>query len=147
MREDLKLSNQLCFPVYALSRQVTTIYRPHLDKLGLTYPQYLVLMVLWEHRAITVKQLGEILFLDSGTLTPLLKRMEINGLLRRSRSSKDERVVDIVITEKGEKLQEEAAHIPCIIKQALSITDTQLIELRKQLNNLLAITGEYNNRI
>ena len=87
MNDSLKLNNQLCFPIYALSRQVTAIYRPYLDKIGLTYPQYLVIMVLWEYKTVTVKQLGELLWLDSGTLTPLLKRMEANGFLIRKRSS------------------------------------------------------------
>ena len=101
MSEDLKLENQLCFPIYALSRQITALYRIHLKKLGLTYPQYLVLMVLWEHNLVTVKKLGELLWLDSGTLTPLLKRMEANDLLIRKRCSQDERIENIMITNKG----------------------------------------------
>ncbi len=91
MSEYLRLDNQLCFPLYALSRQITNIYRPMLEKLGLTYPQYLVMMVLWEEKTASVKSLGERLWLDSGTLTPLLKRMEASGLIRRERSSDDER--------------------------------------------------------
>jgi len=147
MNESLKLENQLCFPIYALSRQITAIYRPHLDKLGLTYPQYLVLMVLWEHKKLTVKQLGELLWLDSGTLTPLLKRMETYGLLTRKRSLEDERVVDIHITEKGEKLQKEAEAIPPAIKKALETNDEELVQLRDKLKKLLKITGTCNDKL
>jgi len=137
MQDNLKLENQLCFPLYALSRQVTTLYRPHLEKLGLTYPQYLVMMVLWEHWSVTVKLLGELLCLDSGTLTPLLKRMEANNLLVRKRSSEDERVVNITITDKGQKLEAEAESIPGNIKLGLGMTDGQITKLRKQLKEIL----------
>lgn len=137
MTDFLKLENQVCFPVYALSRQITAIYRPFLDKLGLTYPQYLVMMVLWQYKTITVKELGDMLLLDSGTLTPLLKRMENNGLLTRSRSTKDERVVDITISEKGEALKTPAKSIPPKIKEYLETDDEQLALLRDQLNRLL----------
>ncbi|NDV96252.1 MarR family transcriptional regulator [Dysgonomonas sp. 521] len=147
MDESLKLDNQLCFPIYALSRQITAIYRPHLDKLGLTYPQYLVLMVLWQHNTVTVKQLGELLWLDSGTLTPLLKRMEANGLLNRKRSSEDERVVDILITEKGKGLEKEAESIPPAIKEALDTDDEQLVQLRERLKKILHIAGKCNDRL
>lgn len=139
MSEDLKLSNQLCFPTYALSRQITNIYRPHLDKLGLTYPQYLVLMVLWEHQEITIKRLGELLWLDSGTLTPLLKRMEANGLLVRKRSEDDERVVNISITAKGNVLEKDAKGIPAAIKEELKMTDDEIIGLRDQLKSILSV--------
>lgn len=144
MNEALKLENQLCFPVYALSRQITALYRPHLDKLKLTYPQYLVLMVLWEHGSVTVKRLGELLWLDSGTLTPLLKRMEKNGLLDRKRSVEDERVVDIIISEKGKALEKEAELIPPAMKVALETNDQQLVRLREQLKMLLDTTGKCN---
>lgn len=137
MTDFLKLENQVCFPVYALSRQITAIYRPFLDKLGLTYPQYLVMMVLWQYKTITVKELGDMLLLDSGTLTPLLKRMENNGLLTRSRSTKDERMVDITISEKGEALKTPAKSIPPKIKEYLETDDEQLALLRDQLNRLL----------
>lgn len=140
MKENLKLENQLCFPIYALSRQITALYRPYLDKLGLTYPQYLVLMVLWEQNSTTVKKLGELLLLDSGTLTPLLKRMEANKLLKRSRSGEDERVVEIRITDKGKALEKEAEAIPPLMKQHLSMTDEQLEQIREQVNKILAIT-------
>lgn len=147
MNESLKLKNQLCFPIYALSRQITAIYRPHLEKLGLTYPQYLVLMVLWERKSVTVKHLGELLWLDSGTLTPLLKRMEVNGLLTRKRSSVDERVVDIIISDKGKELEKKAESIPPAIKKALETNDEQLVLLREQLKSLLKITGKCNDNL
>ncbi len=138
MSEDIKLENQLCFPLYALSRQITALYRPHLEKLGLTYPQYLVMMVLWEHDSITIKQLGELLWLDSGTLTPLLKRMEANNLLVRKRSAEDERLVDITITDKGEALQKEAEAIPPFIKKGLNMSDAQIDKLRQQIKEILS---------
>jgi len=140
MLSDLKLDNQLCFPIYALSRQITALYRPYLDKLGITYPQYLVLMVLWEEQSVTVKKLGELLWLDSGTLTPLLKRMEVNGLLIRKRSTQDERIVNILITDKGKKIERSAEAIPPAIKEQLKMNDEQLIKLREQLKAILSIT-------
>lgn len=142
MSKNLKLENQLCFPVYALSRQITNLYRPHLEEFGLTYPQYLVLLVLWESDTVTVKHLGELLWLDSGTLTPLLKRMEMNGLVERKRSSKDERIVDILITDKGKKLEAQAEKIPLAIKKELKMSDEQLVKLRKKINEVLNIAGK-----
>lgn len=139
MNENLKLENQLCFPLYALSRQITTLYRPYLDKFGITYPQFLVLLILWEHSSATVKQLGEYLLLDSGTLTPLLKRMEAGGLITRTRSAEDERVVRISITDKGKLLEKEAEKIPSLMKQQLGMDDHQLAEMREQINKILAI--------
>ncbi len=112
LNEQLRLENQLCFSVYACSREITKMYRPYLDKLEITYPQYLVLLVLWEHQETTVKALGAELYLDSGTLTPLLKRMEEAGLVRRERSKDDERKVMVRLTTKGEELREEASIIP-----------------------------------
>jgi len=141
MNENLKLENQLCFPLYALSRQITNLYRPYLEKMGLTYPQYLVLMVLWEHSMVTVKQLGELLWLDSGTLTPLLKRMEHGGLVIRKRSAEDERVVDVLITDKGRELEVRAGEVPLAMKRELKLTDEQLARLRKKINKILNIAG------
>jgi DNA-binding MarR family transcriptional regulator len=138
--ESLKLENQLCFPIYALSRQITALYRPHLEALELTYPQYLVMLALWEHETVTVKQLGKLLWLDSGTLTPLLKRMEENGLLSRNRSEADERVVNIRISAKGTALKQLALSIPEAIKNALSTDDEQLFNLRDQLKQILSVT-------
>jgi DNA-binding MarR family transcriptional regulator len=110
--EQLKLANQLCFPVYAASRLITREYQPFLDKLGLTYPQYLVLMILWEEDGLPVNDIAKKLILNTNTITPLLKRMEKEGIIRRKRSGEDERKVMVQLTEKGRALQEEAARIP-----------------------------------
>ncbi len=110
--ELLKLDNQLCFVIYACSRGLTRTYRPLLDNLGITYPQYLVLLSLWEVDKVTVKSLGERLYLDSGTLTPLLKRMETAGLVSRKRSGIDERKVYITLTKKGKALKQKALNVP-----------------------------------
>ncbi|AWG24294.1 MarR family winged helix-turn-helix transcriptional regulator [Flavobacterium kingsejongi] len=138
--DSLHLNNQLCFPIYALSRQMTALYRPHLDKMGLTYPQYLVMLALWEHETVSVKKLGNLLWLDSGTLTPLLKRMEENELLSRSRSKTDERVVNISLSDKGKTLRESAKDLPDLLKQQLENDGVQLEQLRAQLQQLLAVT-------
>lgn len=140
--ESLKLENQLCFPIYALSRQITAIYRPYLEAIELTYPQYLVMLVLWQKETVTVKELGKLLWLDSGTLTPLLKRMEENRLLSRSRSETDERVVNILISEKGKSLKEQALAIPDALKSALTMDEEQLFSLRDQLKQILSLTTE-----
>lgn len=140
--ESLKLENQLCFPIYALSRQITAIYRPHLEAIDLTYPQYLVMLALWQQETVTVKQLGKLLWLDSGTLTPLLKRMEENGLLTRTRSEADERVVNIRISKKGTALKKQAKAIPDAIKNALATDEDQLFQLRDQLKQILSVTAE-----
>ncbi|SHE64877.1 MarR family winged helix-turn-helix transcriptional regulator [Pedobacter caeni] len=140
--ESLKLENQLCFPIYALSRQITAIYRPHLELIELTYPQYLVMLVLWQKETVTVKELGKLLWLDSGTLTPLLKRMEENKLLSRNRSETDERVVNILISGKGKALKEQALAIPDAIKNALATDEDQLFSLRDQLKQILSLTTE-----
>ena len=142
MTDYLKLENQVCFPIYALARQMAALYRPYLDKLGLTYPQYLVMLVLWEHKSASVKCIGELLWLDSGTLTPLLKRMESNGLLSRKRSCVDERVVDILISEKGEELRLQAEDIPMHLREQLETEDEQLIALREQLKRILLTTSK-----
>jgi DNA-binding MarR family transcriptional regulator len=110
--ELLKLENQLCFPLYACSKEVVRRYSPYLDKLGLTYTQYLVMMALWEYGDTSVTQLGRRLYLDSGTLTPLLKKLEQAGYVKRQRSREDERVVVITLTEAGRALQEKAKDIP-----------------------------------
>lgn len=108
----LKLENQLCFPLYACSREIIKQYKPFLDELDLTYTQYITMMVLWEKKTLTSKELGNDLFLDSGTLTPLLKKMEAKGLLNRRRSEEDERNLVVSITEAGERLRERAIEIP-----------------------------------
>jgi len=110
--DDLKLENQLCFPLYACSREIIKKYKPYLDKLDLTYTQYITMMVVWEQKSITVKALGDVLYLDSGTLTPLLKKLEAKNLVSRTRSTEDERNLIISITPKGEAMKKEAAVIP-----------------------------------
>lgn len=110
--DPLRLENQLCFPLYACAREIVKAYRPHLDALGLTYTQYITMMVLWEEEHISVKELGQKLHLDSGTLTPLLKKLESKGYLVRERSHQDERVVIACITDEGRKLKQAAVGVP-----------------------------------
>ncbi|RRJ84474.1 MarR family winged helix-turn-helix transcriptional regulator [Aestuariirhabdus litorea] len=138
--DQLKLDNQLCFALYAGSRAITRLYRPLLEPLGLTYPQYLVLLVLWERRpqAINVKELGEKLSLDSGTLTPLLKRMEQSTLIVRKRSKQDERAREISLTAKGTALRVQASCIPARLMQSAGVSAEQVAEVRGVLRALLA---------
>lgn len=133
----LKLENQLCFSIYAASRAITKIYRPFLDHLGITYPQYLVMLVLWERNAISLKELGNILYLDSGTLTPLLKRLEGMGLIKRERSREDERVLCISITDKGQEMKQKAFSIPECILGSIKVDLSLLVNLKKELDELL----------
>lgn len=137
--EQLKLDNQLCFPVYAASRLITREYQPFLDKLGITYPQYLVLMVLWETNTIPVNDIAKKLILNTNTITPLLKRMEQQGLITRARSETDERKVLVQLTEKGKTLQEEAALIPEELVKRLSESELKLDDLIQLKENLNAI--------
>lgn len=118
----LKLENQLCFPLYACAKEVVKKYKPYLDKIGLTYTQYIVMIVLWEKRTINVKTLGEHLYLDSGTLTPLLKKLEAMGLVTRKRSKNDERNLIVSITSKGEDLKSEANEIPIQMRSCMNLT-------------------------
>lgn len=133
----LLLDDQLCFALYAASRAVTARYRPLLDELGLTYPQYLVMLVLWEQDSISVRDLGTALQLESSTLSPLLKRLEAGGLLRRERRPDDERSVAIRLTEAGAKLRERARAVPSAIDAAMGLTPEQ-DALAKQLLRLIA---------
>lgn len=110
--EQLKLENQLCFPLYAAAKEVVRKYKPYLDELDLTYTQYIAMLVLWEKESLNVKELGSMLYLDSGTLTPLLKKLEAKGYVTRRRCKEDERNLIICITEKGEALKEKAAKVP-----------------------------------
>lgn len=137
MKEQLKLSNQLCFPLYACAKEVVRRYTPFLEPLGLTYTQYVAMMVLWEHHSIGVKEMGELLFLDSGTLTPMLKKMEQRGWLTRERSKSDERRVVVTITPEGEQLQERAQDIPWRVAQCVSLGSEDMIELHGLLGKLL----------
>lgn len=131
--EQLKLENQLCFPLYTASRLVVRSYTPLLNKLGITYPQYLVLLVLWEHNAMAVTQITKLLLLDTSTLTPLLKRLEKIGYITRKRSTTDERVVMIGLTETGDKLRDEACMIPEQLVAGLNFTNEELAELYRLL--------------
>jgi DNA-binding MarR family transcriptional regulator len=135
-RPNQLLDNQLCFSLYSASLAMTKLYKPLLDALDLTYPQYLVMLVLWEHDDITVSALGERLSLDSGTLTPLLKRLEQAGLLKRQRSSADERKVHVVLTGTGLALCERAAHVPaCVVAQS-GLPLGELMGLNQQIKKL-----------
>jgi DNA-binding MarR family transcriptional regulator len=126
----LSLSNQVCFAFYSASLEMTKLYRPLLEPLGLTYPQYLVMLALWERSGISVKELGEQLHLDSGTLTPLLKRLEKMDLVDRRRNPEDERQVSITLTKSGEELRAKAQRLPGIVTCALSLCDSDLDSLR-----------------
>lgn len=137
MVNSLLLKNQICFPVYALAREIIGHYRPLLDEMDLTYPQYLVMMVLWEERTQTVNQLGEKLMLDSGTLTPLLKRLQQKGLINRERSSEDERVVCISLTDSGMALLDQAACIPGKMTNSLGISAEDLVQLKSITDKIL----------
>lgn len=138
----LKLSNQVCFPIYALSRKVTALYQPLLDELGLTYPQYLVMLLLWEYKELTVKEIGGHLMLDSGTLSPLLKKLEQKLVLTRTRNPDDERVVKIALTKKGEVLKNEAAQIPGHLKTGFNCTTEEIMQFQKMLNGFLEKIGK-----
>ena len=133
----LKLENQLCFPLYACAKEVIRRYTPLLEPLGLTYTQYIAMMVMWEYKSISVKDIGKLLFLDSGTLTPMLKKMEKAGWICRNRSEKDERVVIISITERGEELQEKAAEIPSKMAGCLTLENGEAMQLYILLNKLM----------
>ncbi|MGG1397635.1 MarR family transcriptional regulator [Bacillus salipaludis] len=133
----LKLENQICFKIYSAEREITKLYRNLLEELGVTYPQYLVLLVLWEEKSVTVKELGQKLFLDSGTLSPMLKRMEGNNLLERRRSLEDERTVIISLTKKGEELKDKAQCIPSKLLENLSIDRKELKNLNQTLSSIL----------
>ena len=140
----LKLKNQLCFPLYACSREIIRQYKPFLDEIGLTYTQYIAMMVLWEEKSLTVKKLGERLFLDSGTLTPLLKKLEGKGLLTRKRSEKDERSLIVAITETGEALKEQAVSVPMRMAQCSDLEPEEAAALYRILYKMLG-SGETNS--
>jgi len=135
--DQLRLDQMLCFAIYACSREMTKLYRPLLEEVGLTYPQYLVMLVLWEERSATVKQLGERLYLDSGTLTPLLKRLEQAGLVSRERSREDERVVVIRLTEQGEALKQRANKIPHELLCKSNLNPEEFLRLKGEFESLL----------
>ncbi len=135
--DSLRLENQLCFPLYVCAKEVVRRYKPLLDGLGLTYTQYIAMMALWERRSLSVKDLGEMLYLDSGTLTPLLKKLEEKGYVVRSRSQEDERVLDVSLTPEGEALKEKAKSVPESMMSCLSISPEDAAELARILRNLM----------
>ncbi|SEQ58756.1 MarR family winged helix-turn-helix transcriptional regulator [Basfia succiniciproducens] len=139
MHECLKLENQFCFTVYSLSKLITNAYRPLLEPLDLTYPQYLVMLVLWESEPLSIGAIGSKLQLDNGTLTPLLKRLESKGLIKRTRSQQDERTVLVSLTDEGLALQEKALEIPCQIEKVRGeITDEDQAFLRRMVARMSA---------
>ena len=135
--DQLKLGNQICFPLYAASREVIKRYHPMLEELGLTYTQYVCMMVLWEQREVSAKTLGDRLFLDSGTLTPVLKSLEKKGLITRQRSKEDERILLVSITEEGMALRERAADVPAKIAGCVKMEPADAIQLHSLLYKLL----------
>ena len=136
--KELRLENQLCFPLYACAKEVTRRYKPFLDPLGLTYTQYITMMVLWEKKEVRVKDLGEVLYLDSGTPTPLLKRLEQKGLITRSRYQDDERALCVQITDLGETLQEKAKSVPEEMRACLPLSAKEMQVLKKLLDRTLS---------
>ncbi len=136
--DPLCLDNQLCFALYAASHAIKKAYRPLLDELGLTYPQYLILLVLWTDVALKVSDIGHRLHLDSGTLTPVLKRLETSGLIKRTRRIQDEREVEISLTDEGRALRERAVSVRREIVHQLKMSDVEIAGLRAELNALIA---------
>ncbi len=133
----LKLDNQLCFPLYACAKEIVKLYKPYLDELDLTYTQYITMMVMWEHKQINVKALGSYLYLDSGTLTPVLKKLEKKGFVMRTRNKEDERVLNVTLTEEGAKLKESAAGIPGHIGECVKLEGNEAAFLYKTLYKVL----------
>lgn len=135
--KSLQLNQQLCFPLYVVAKEITGLYRPFLDELDITYSQYLVLMVLWEQDGLTVNQIGEKLYLDSGTLTPLLKRLESKGFIIRKRKKEDERVVEVFLDEGGNKLKTSACKIPSLILEKLNLSQEDYLELKESIQKIM----------
>lgn len=145
MYEQLKLQNQICFPVYSVSRLIRKAYKPFLEKMGLTYPQYLVLLVLWEKDELAINLIGEKLLLNTNTLSPLIKRLEKLGLVERKRSKKDERIVMVKLTQKGTELKSDAAPVPEKLLNTFLHDDVKLSDvlvLKDTLNKLIDILSE-----
>ncbi len=133
----LKLSNQLCFPLYVCSKEIVKRYKPFLDEIGLTYTQYITMMAMWEHEELSVKELGELLFLDSGTLTPVLKTLEKKGFLSRKRSSEDERILIVTLTKSGAELKEQAVEVPFKMQGCVSMKPEEAAELYRILHSIM----------
>lgn len=137
MNEKLKLENQLCFPLYACAKEIVRRCTPLLEPLGLTYTQYIAMMVMWEHKSISIRDMGKLLFLDSGTLTPMLKKMEKAGWIQRKRSEIDERMVIITITDRGEALHDMAAEIPAKMAGCVTLENDEALQLYSLLHKLM----------
>lgn len=137
LRDPLLLDNQLCYALYAAAHRMTKSYRPMLERMGLTYPQYLVLLVLWENDGVTVSEIGRRLRLDSGTLTPVLKRLETSGLLKRNRRQSDEREVEIALTDQGRALRSEAIAVRQSVMCQLNMSEPEIQAMRADLNALI----------
>ena len=135
--DSLKLENQLCFPLYAASREIVKLYYPYLTKLGITYTQYITLMVMWDAKSISSKELGKKLFLDSGTLTPLLKELEKKGFVTRKRSKDDERNLIVEITDAGMALRDQALEVPMMVSGCISLPPDEAVTLYKTLYKIL----------
>ena len=140
--DSLKLENQLCFPLYACSKEIVRRYKTYLVRLDLTYTQYIVMMVMWEEKELNVKELGDKLFLDSGTLTPVLKKLEAKGYVTRERSKIDERTLIVTLTESGKELREKAVDIPVGMRGCLKLSDEEMVQLRTMLNKILSDMGD-----
>lgn len=134
----LKLENQLCFPLYVCSKEIVKAYMPYLDELDLTYTQYITMMVMWEHKKLFVKEIGEYLYLDSGTLTPVLKKLEEKGFVVRERSKEDERGVMVIITDEGEALKERAVSVPARLGSCVKFESDDAQKLAQLLGKLLS---------
>ena len=135
--DSLKLDNQLCFPLYACSKEIIRKYKPFLDEIDLTYTQYITMIVLWEKKSVNVKTLGECLYLDSGTLTPVLKKLECKGYITRERSEKDERNLVVSITDSGMKLRDKAVEIPSRIGSCVRLTAEEAATLYNLLHKII----------
>lgn len=135
--EVLKLENQICFPLYVCSKEIVKRYTPLLDEIDLTYTQYITMMVLWEHREMNVKELGRYLYLDSGTLTPVLKKLEHKGYVTRKRDTRDERVLNVAVTEAGMVLREKAIEVPAKIGGCVNLELEDAVQLQKILQKIL----------
>ena len=136
--DNLKLESQLCFPLYAASKEIVKRYRPYLEDLNLTYTQYIAMMALWEHKRLNVKELGEKLYLDSGTLTPVLKSLEAKGYVLRERSTRDERVLNVELTKRGAALREKARRVPDEVFNSIRLSTDESKTLYSLLYKLLA---------
>ena len=138
----LKLENQICFPLYACSKEIIRRYKPFLDKVDLTYTQYITMMALWENESMNVRELGNCLFLDSGTLTPVLKKLEGKGYIKRSRSKEDERNLIVTVTEKGWELREEMLSIPSSMSSCVDLQPQEAADLYRLLYKVLGVNAE-----